>query len=857
MNILSLFSGCGGLDLGFKKAGFNIIVANEIDRYACETYRSNNNDTHLIEKDISKINDGLIGKIEVDGIICSPPRVFWDKHGDLFYKYIRIVETFAPKFILIENRKSCKKYNIYYLEELRNKLKYNILCTPVNAKNYGVAEDGERIFYVGLRNDLKIEFKFPKGSTEVNKKLTLRDVIWDLRDKAVPVEYKNDSNEYYNDSNEYYNGQYSKIFMNQNRVRSWDEQAFKINDSVELCQLHPQAPKMIKIEPNIFRFVEGKEELYRRMTVREIARIKGFPDNFKFIYKNIKQAYQMIGDATPVNLAFEIAVSIKKCFDENINEIVEGTKGYCTKNIIEGEEKSASHQYISSQSIESTLMNTLSLMYEGDKNRDASSKIRGFLYQDYITIDFLLNDDVKYVYTEFLEDIDVFYEDGCVEFVQVKYYPKTDINKKEVFTDLYYQYLRFKILNNNSNIKTKLVIHSEKEVSKPNINSMKEFVGLKRENDNDDNNPLNDPKEWLECNVHILKKKEEQKTKLFEKKASDSSIDSFIDKLSIRNELEINEYRVELMNQLEGKINCTYKDNKEILWGLAITYIQKRYMSNDTNLEQFKIGKSDFMEHIKKAVKSYTDELIVSYLVGKASETYEDIIIHNELSELQINMMGLIYQNTVKWITTVADKLEGQYKLLYTFSRDECKYILNYKSLQLDERAKKIFECKDTYILFLKYMWKIILDICQEMIELESDIYKNIEFLDPTKYINKLEDKYICFTFPEDVSSVILPPCAGSEFGGLKRKIVARMVELKNKPKKWFWENNKIKNGENYYNYSTANIREGTTVANITDDKDIFYIKCMNCIKIDEGDWCKREKCKDSIFSPNCIKESN
>ena len=501
---------------------------------------------------------------------------------------------------------------------------------------------------------------------------------------------------------------------------------------------------------------------------------------------------------------------------------------------------------------------TLTFMYEGDKNRDASSKIRGFLYQDYTTIDFLLKDDVKYVYTECLEDIDVFYEDGCVEFVQVKYYPKTRINKKEVFTDLYYQYLRFKILNNNLNIKTKLVIHSEKEVSEPNINIMKEFVGLKRENDN---TTLNDPKEWLECNVHIFKKKEEQKTKLFEKKASDSSIDSFIDKFSICNELGINEYREELMNRLGEKINRTDEDNKEILLGLAITYIQKRYMSNDTNLEQFKleqfkIGKSDFIEHIKKAVKSYTDELIVSYLVGKASETYEDIIIHNELDELQINMMDLIYQKTVEWITTVADESEGQYKLLYTFSRDEYRDISNYKSLQLDKRAKKIFECKDTYILFLKYMWKIILDVCQERIESESDIYKNIEFLDPTKYIN-LENEYICFNFPEDVSSVILPPCASSEFGGLKRKIVARMVELKNKPKKWFWENNKIKNGENYYNYSTAHIKEGTTVANITDDKDIFYVKCMNCIKIDEGDWCKREKCKDSIFSPNCIKESN
>ena len=72
---------------------------------------------------------------------------------------------------------------------------------------------------------------------------------------------------------------------------------------------------MIKHGKNDCRFVEGKEHLYRRMTVREIARIQGFPDDFKFIYKGINDAYKMIGNAVPVNLAYEIAIAIRKVLE--------------------------------------------------------------------------------------------------------------------------------------------------------------------------------------------------------------------------------------------------------------------------------------------------------------------------------------------------------------------------------------------------------------------------------------------------------------------------------------------------------------------------------------------------------------
>ena len=82
--------------------------------------------------------------------------------------------------------------------------------------------------------------------------------------------------------------------MSRNRVKSWDEQAFTVQASGRQCQLHPQAPKMNKVGKNDCRFVEGKEALYRRMTIREIARVQGFPDSFKFIYDDTNNAYKMI-----------------------------------------------------------------------------------------------------------------------------------------------------------------------------------------------------------------------------------------------------------------------------------------------------------------------------------------------------------------------------------------------------------------------------------------------------------------------------------------------------------------------------------------------------------------------------------
>ena len=333
MKLISLFSGCGGLDLGFEKAGFEIPVANEFDKTIWKTFKVNHPDSHLIEGDVRQITKEDMEKYldgDVDGIIGGPPCQSWseagalkgidDARGKLFFDYIRILKEFKPKFFLAENvsgmlanRHSEAVNNIL---EMFSDAGYDVTLTMVNAKDYGVAEERKRVFYIGFRDDLQIDFDFPHGSTEDDeKKITLRDIIWDLQETAIPSGPRNHHNPEAINNNEYFTGAYSSIFMSRNRVKSWDEQAYTVQASGRQCQLHPQAPKMEKIGKDKCRFVKGKEYLYRRMTIREIARVQGFPDDFIFLYEDTNDAYKMIGNAVPVNLAYEIAIAIKNVLE--------------------------------------------------------------------------------------------------------------------------------------------------------------------------------------------------------------------------------------------------------------------------------------------------------------------------------------------------------------------------------------------------------------------------------------------------------------------------------------------------------------------------------------------------------------
>ena len=321
MNIVSLFSGAGGMDLGFEKAGFNVVWANEYDNTIWATYEANHK-APLDKRDIRQIPTSDIP--DCDGIIGGPPCQSWseagalrgidDDRGKLFYDFIRILKDKQPKFFVAENV-SGMLADIHY-NAVQNIVKhfkeagYSVFLQMLNAADYNVPQDRKRVFYVGFKNDLNITYCYPSA---YNNKPTLKDSIWDLQETVLPAKTTNKTN---NGSciipnHEYMTGSFSTIFMSRNRVRDWNEQSFTIQAGGRHAPIHPQAPKMLFIEQNRRIFVPGKEHLYRRLSVRECARVQTFPDDFNFVYDNIADGYKMIGNAVPVNLAKAVAESIK------------------------------------------------------------------------------------------------------------------------------------------------------------------------------------------------------------------------------------------------------------------------------------------------------------------------------------------------------------------------------------------------------------------------------------------------------------------------------------------------------------------------------------------------------------------
>lgn len=324
MKIVSFFSGAGGLDLGFKKAGYNVVWANEYDKDIWETYEKNHPETFLDRRSIVNIKEEEVP--DCDGIIGGPPCQSWseagalrgisDKRGQLFFDFIRILKHKQPKFFLAENvsgmLSSRHKEAMKGILEMFDDAGFNVSYKLLNAKDYNVPQDRKRVIFIGL-NEQKLKgqkFEFPKPN---NSEVVLEDAIWNLKDNVCPASEKNYSvgKACSVPNHEYMTGTFSSIYMSRNRVRSWEEPSFTIQAGGRHAPIHPQAPKMKKVEKDKQIFLPGFEELYRRLSVRECARIQTFPDDFIFHYDKVAAGYKMIGNAVPVNMAFELAKYIK------------------------------------------------------------------------------------------------------------------------------------------------------------------------------------------------------------------------------------------------------------------------------------------------------------------------------------------------------------------------------------------------------------------------------------------------------------------------------------------------------------------------------------------------------------------
>ena len=338
MNIVSFFAGAGGLDLGFQKAGFSVIWANEYDKEIWETYEKNHPNTVLDKRSIADIHEDEVP--ECDGIIGGPPCQSWseagahggikDKRGQLFFDFIRILEAKQPKFFLAENVSGMllgrHSEALKGIKELFKNagIGYDLSFKMLNAADYNVPQDRKRVIFVGIRKDINLKFKFPQPK---NKKVTLEQAIGDLANSVVPAKEKNYTNKEQCQipNHEYMIGGFSSMYMSRNRVRSWNEQSYTIQAGGRHAPCHPQAPKFKFISQNSRIYEPGNEDLYRRLSVRECARIQTFPDDFIFHYEKIAAGYKMIGNAVAVNFAEILAKQIKSTL-KGIKEVNKAEK---------------------------------------------------------------------------------------------------------------------------------------------------------------------------------------------------------------------------------------------------------------------------------------------------------------------------------------------------------------------------------------------------------------------------------------------------------------------------------------------------------------------------------------------------
>lgn len=355
-NVVSLFSGAGGLDLGLELAGlaanigydealntikdkvkydkvrsnsiFNIVYSNDNFTAANMTYKDNfPNTIYKSNQDIRKVVSFpkcqvMVGGFPCPGFSAAGPRLIDDERNFLYIHYIRALIETQPEFFIAENVKGLLTLaNGEVFKQVCQDFEsagYEITANLVNSRDYGVPQLRERVFIVGInkekivkRFNYKYELPFPTNGNFTNHPyVTLKDAIGDL--KQAPGEY--------------FEGSFSPIYLSRNRKKSWNDQSFTIQASGRQAPLHPDGSPMQKVDKDKWKLV-GEN---RRLSVKEISRIQTFPDWFKFSKgPNMKtsnnnllnQQYKQIGNAVPVKLAFEMLLPIAKFLKQHENEL--------------------------------------------------------------------------------------------------------------------------------------------------------------------------------------------------------------------------------------------------------------------------------------------------------------------------------------------------------------------------------------------------------------------------------------------------------------------------------------------------------------------------------------------------------
>ena len=313
--LVSLFSGCGGMDKGFEAAGYTRVWANDFDKDAQAVFRLNLGEIDGRDITTVPVEDIPDCDILTAGFPCQPfsnagnRRGVYDERGELYLECLRIIEHKQPRAVLFENVKGLMsskhqsgKKLIDVIKEDLERLGYLVNYKVVNASDYGVPQNRERMILVALRKNLGKIFEFPPVQSDKSK-LTLRHIL------DIPADVPNQTFWPYSpqaqnmvdqipEGGSWKSIPYENLSPRFKRIRDDMKRYHAPNFYRRFSREEINGTITASAQPENCGITHPTEN--RRYTIREIARIQTFPDDFKFIddtTKNIVAMYKVIGNA--------------------------------------------------------------------------------------------------------------------------------------------------------------------------------------------------------------------------------------------------------------------------------------------------------------------------------------------------------------------------------------------------------------------------------------------------------------------------------------------------------------------------------------------------------------------------------
>lgn len=310
---LDLFAGVGGIRLGFEKAGFTTVFANDFDKYCKDTYDINFKNAKLVVEDIKNIKTVDLPKFDfiLGGFPCQAFSIAGYRHGfndkkgrgNLFFEIARIIADRKPEGFMLENVKNLKGHDggktFKIIIKTLNDLGYYVKSKVLNSMDYGnMPQNRERIYIVGFKNKKYYKnFSFPE-------QLKLKVKITDLLEREVDEKY-------------YYNGKplYEKLkdfVVRDGIVYQWRRQYVRENKS-GVC---PTLTANMGMGGHNVPIIRDKKGI-RKLTPLECFRIQGFPKSYK-LPKNISNAnlYKQAGNSVTVTTVEAVAKKMMKAISE-------------------------------------------------------------------------------------------------------------------------------------------------------------------------------------------------------------------------------------------------------------------------------------------------------------------------------------------------------------------------------------------------------------------------------------------------------------------------------------------------------------------------------------------------------------